>query len=811
MATKTSHSSFWLGKEFDLDTEDTDNVTSNGTNVAKLIRLAAVRRGISNFVNILTGESIPVKFHTGKDSYTDGKTIVISGDDNPKNFDTMVGVALHEAAHVLLTDFGFIGLVRDRRPMNKLSFTSSPYFVDNAIDHAMRYGGMVNLVDPDLLKTFPVKLDSMGNVMLSGVWEELGNTMAFAPNGHYTTSEEIGNEVFEEAVSEYNRYVDMFDHLHTLMNILEDRRIDKYVYSRAGGYRPYYDAMYNKYFFTASVGKNLKNNPEWNEPTVENYINRLLLMFHPDAEPTALPGLKMLYDMVDLKTIERLGEEDDVDGMQWTSYDRTPKLWKEANTILSTIYALVELYEDCKCENGSNKEKQSENSDNKEEGENESKNIVLDINADVDEDQDDESGESNNDENDPGVYITLNQQSQGGNYLEDFEVISMSDREDIIVEINEHEPPEGGSYNESAGNKQLEKIKKFLDGDIRKKCVSKGDVANIEALESAKAEIVDISGEGVPYGDCIVVRKLNTEVIKSDWFPFVLNRGWGSYRNTPECIAQAIANGRRMGQVLVDKLEVRNDPKVTTYTRRNNGKIDRRLLSNLGMDITNVFEQVRVDSYKPALLYLTLDASGSMQGKKWDSVVSVATALAYVGSKSRSVDVVITIRGGNDVPLVVQLFDSRTDTLQYYLKNIKMVGPGGVTPEGLAFKATVNLILENTDTSDVYFINFSDGQPSFQYSPGVNLGGTHKKIKDINGNGYDRFDYYGEVAVDHTRTQVNKIKSQGVKVLSYFIKEYSGTVHEDVFKKMYGNEARFIDVTSANVLLKTLNEKLTEI
>ena len=69
--------------------------------------MAAYQRAISNFVNIVTGEIIPVTFKNNNDgsSHTDGKTVVISSNLKDKDFDPAVGLALHEGAHVKLSDF----------------------------------------------------------------------------------------------------------------------------------------------------------------------------------------------------------------------------------------------------------------------------------------------------------------------------------------------------------------------------------------------------------------------------------------------------------------------------------------------------------------------------------------------------------------------------------------------------------------------------------------------------------------------------------------------------------------------------------
>jgi hypothetical protein len=70
-----------------------------------MLRLSAHRRAIGNFVNILTNKNIPVKFYKKGDSYTDGKSVVLSAEVKPEKFDVAVGLALHEASHINLTNF----------------------------------------------------------------------------------------------------------------------------------------------------------------------------------------------------------------------------------------------------------------------------------------------------------------------------------------------------------------------------------------------------------------------------------------------------------------------------------------------------------------------------------------------------------------------------------------------------------------------------------------------------------------------------------------------------------------------------------
>ena len=113
---KYNNSSYWLN-----DWEDDDSIINNMTDVQKksldLYKLASSKRAISNFVNIVTNESIPVKFKERGDSYTDGKSVVIGSKiTEPKDFDVAVGLALHEGSHIKLSDFTLLSNIYDLVP-----------------------------------------------------------------------------------------------------------------------------------------------------------------------------------------------------------------------------------------------------------------------------------------------------------------------------------------------------------------------------------------------------------------------------------------------------------------------------------------------------------------------------------------------------------------------------------------------------------------------------------------------------------------------------------------------------------------------
>ena len=104
---KNTNSNFWFDDSprtsiFDEDNEEVKRGVDH-------IQLASYRRAIANFVTIVTGDStIPVKFQSNDQSFTDGKVVTIGSKINERSFDPTVGVALHEGSHIKLSNFDFL-------------------------------------------------------------------------------------------------------------------------------------------------------------------------------------------------------------------------------------------------------------------------------------------------------------------------------------------------------------------------------------------------------------------------------------------------------------------------------------------------------------------------------------------------------------------------------------------------------------------------------------------------------------------------------------------------------------------------------
>ncbi len=118
MSDNPIYSDFWLEKERYSDYIDPRPENLDEAFSIDLIQLASVRRIISNYVDILTGTSVPVFFKAIGESYNvGGKEIYITtAIRKRKDFDQAVGLALHEAAHTLLTDFDLANTIPFRTP-----------------------------------------------------------------------------------------------------------------------------------------------------------------------------------------------------------------------------------------------------------------------------------------------------------------------------------------------------------------------------------------------------------------------------------------------------------------------------------------------------------------------------------------------------------------------------------------------------------------------------------------------------------------------------------------------------------------------
>ena len=139
MKTKilADHSKFWLGDDFNTQKFDASSTMA-------LLKLSAYRRAIGNFVYILTGKNIPVRFAENSTSMTDGKVIYIGGELTKGEFDPTVGLSLHEAMHIVKSDFDLIKTMWGKIPRS-LTAAAKGHFDQNYIGNLAKY--ILNVVE----------------------------------------------------------------------------------------------------------------------------------------------------------------------------------------------------------------------------------------------------------------------------------------------------------------------------------------------------------------------------------------------------------------------------------------------------------------------------------------------------------------------------------------------------------------------------------------------------------------------------------------------------------------------------------------
>ena len=683
-----NYTNFWNDIQVNTGVVDEDFVKPKVDHVA----LAGYRRAIANFVNIVTNRSdIKVRYQKNGDSYTDGKVVTIGSKIDEKNFDHVVGLALHEGSHILLSDFNFLRQLSQNTPHE-----------------------------------------------LVMVGEDLG----------FTKGQVVG-------------------HLKNMLNYVEDRRIDYYVFTTSPGYKGYYHSMYDKYFHSNAITKALKNNTFGNEPTLENYMNRIINFTNKESDLDALPELRKIYKRV-FSSVKHL---DDMNGA-----------FNVACDCLSMVYNNITPMTDVDGE---------QVGQGGQGGQGQSKSDMLNEAAEKLKNGDYNGYQEIMDE------IGNTDWSQVKQSLDTSEVIEMENPYPDLT-------PNQAKTLTNALNRQ----KDFMNGEQKKVGrLTKKDASIVNAMEESGVEQKSV-GSDVQQSEwrsnnknytgqtqVLFVKKITQQMVDDNVFPSLL-QGGGFYGGRTQ---ESVTLGKKLGTQLGKKLQVRSESRTLKNTRLDSGRIDKRLIAELGFGNDKVFSTTFVDNYNDAILHISVDASGSMSGDKWKNTMTAVVAICKAASMISGLDVVVSFRttyhgaGGrsyNGQPLVAIGYDSRVDKF----RKIELLWPnlyaGGTTPEGLCFEAIMKDFVPSTSNRDSYFLNFSDGMPMF---------------------GGDGFDYYGEEALQHTKRQVKEILKKGIKVMSYFIGgEYESDRNGNDFKTMYGKDAEFVDVTKVSSLAKTMNDLFLE-
>jgi len=562
------------------------------------------------------------------------------------------------------------------------------------------------------------------------------------PQELYVLGESVGVQRYE-----------VISTIKNILNYVEDRRIDSFIFRTSPGYKSYYHSMYEKYFYSKNVDKGLLSD-EFRTEEIESYMFRIINLHNSNRQLTALKGLKEIASLINLGNIQRGGLEN------------TDMCFKISCDVMSVILKSIEPIKT----------------------------------KSQDSDSDDESDDSQEDNG-----------SGGSNTISDEELQDAIDNGAIDVP-SENSGNDDGSDSVELSQRQkdmlkkaFEKQEKFLDGDVQKTKLNKKESKDISSIEESGATYENVGsdiekdyygGSSVGKGTkCLVVKNLTQNLIDSDQFGCCSSWNQKNYGGTYSREYNFVEEGLRLGSMLGRKLQVRGEESSLKYSRQDSGKIDKRLIAELGFGNSNVFQTTFTERYNKAYLHISVDASGSMGGDKWNKAMTSAVAMIKACDMAGNIDVVVSIRtthgrGHSDVPLILVAYDSRKDKLVKVKNLFSALNVSGTTPEGLCFEAIEKELIPGNSNQDSYFINYSDGQPYF----------SNNEIY-----------YSGERAERHTKKMCDGMRAKGISVLSYFIGgSYESESDNKSFKTMYGKDAEFINATNMMSVAKTMNKKFLE-
>jgi|TARA_Y100000031_G_scaffold2407_1_gene2932 hypothetical protein len=569
-----------------------------------------------------------------------------------------------------------------------------------------------------------------------------------------------------------------------LLNYVEDRRIDNYIFSTSPGYKGYYHSMYNKYFYAKIIDKALLSD-EHSDETMESYMFRIINLTNKNTNLNALNGLRDIWKILNIKNISRLDSSEAAFRVVLNIFDVV------LNNLLDGTEKVNEETGEVTYERADGKES-SEMGEGKGSGEKESREITDDEFDDLLKSIENNVMGSEGDSTESGgksIDVDLPMSGKPSNKIDvgkETKKVELSDRQKKQLE------------------KAIEKQKKFMEGDVPKKKVTKKDARELKTIEESGMGYVTV-GKDIGWNKkgtkCLVVKKLTKDLIDMRTLDILTPYRYRHYYGRNEEVNGFVENGIRLGTILGRKLQVRGESRETKWTRKDSGKIDKRLIAELGFGNERIFNTSFIESYSDAFLHISVDASGSMSGDKWDNTMTSVVAICKAASMIQNVDVVVSIRSTHDTggrgrrsgdkPLILIAYDSREDKFNKVKNLFSHIRVAGTTPEGLCYEAIMEEIIPSTKDRDSYFLNFSDGMPMFSN---------------------DSISYYSSDAIKHTKKMIEEIKHRDIKVLSYFIGDpdwmRDSTVSD--FKTMYGKDSEFIDVTSVMAVSKTMNKKFLE-
>ena len=333
------------------------------------------------------------------------------------------------------------------------------------------------------------------------------------------------------------------------------------------------------------------------------------------------------------------------------------------------------------------------------------------------------------------------------------------------------------------------KQKDFVNGKPAKTGTTRDVILRVDAMASVDADQRIVGADGIFSNKGInltVINRINNHFLQD------LGRMYGLTTTPGDTMKNLVEVGINRGKMLARKLQIRNEERVNKTSRLNNGKIDKRLLHEIGFDNYDIFSKINIASYTPSYIHLSIDQSGSMGfSNLLTSAVQLAAMFATASKYIQNIHLQVSIRstvetGGKSLPYLLYIFDSKVDSIQTIRNVFPRIRANGLTPEGLAFEGIQREIKMKSRNTDAYFINICDGEPYMIYD--------------------NSFRYAHTEAQDHSRRQMVKMEQEGIKFITYYIGPKSGFREVE---RCYGKNSYFLSsATEIGSIAKSMNKKL---
>jgi len=601
-------------------------------------------------------------------------------------------------------------------------------------------------------------------------------------------------------------YSELLQFFKSLMNWIEDRRIDDLVFRSSPGYKAYYHKLYDYYFNDRIVQKavqsDIHTNPQLLDDWQFNIINSLCATFNPSR----LKGLPGALKLIDVPNIKRLKSTEDV-------VELTDQLVR---------YIAQQMTSGIK-----------DNSQSQQDPNNSSNSAI------------DQGDDDDNDSNNPGDQDDNSNNGFGSgdadNDVDDFtpsQSLTAKDETNLKKAVESIEDLINGTVNKDpkAGYKDkrtLQKSSEFatilasynVQSIQSEDWFTKANTGKNKTNSHIPAYAFHADWTKSPHYQhwnnifATYMREAGTRTTDS-WdtesidtlIPLLHRTNKLTQRYSANHAFSLYQEGLRTGAMLSNKLKTFGELNSRVDMRLCKGKVDARRLNQAGMDIESIFKQVTNQQSKPAHIHISIDGSGSMSsgtggdGSLWDNALkfTVAIARAIQGKSKLSLSVSVrttdntafaTGSSGMHTGVVVKLWDSRTANIAALAGMLSVITLSSSTPDGLCFEALYhsNIIENSSERSDSYLINISDGQP--QTNPTLKLNDDFKRSQE-------------KQLSKWWKKVKNKTK---VKACTYYIysqKSGQPTGIKEMLTNIYGEDSRMVQGGNMMSIANTVNRQL---